>query len=90
MADSASGAPANQPRQRSGGERHGLGLAETKHPEEDRPMRVQPIGRRRTDLAGNDGAVKRGQLVETHERGKFQAGPGGRGDGSHVGAVALN
>jgi hypothetical protein len=74
----------------AGGERHGPGLAETKHPEEDRPVRVQPISRRRTDLAGNDGAVERGQLVEAHERGKFQAGLGGRGDGSHVGAAALN
>ena len=53
-------------------------------------MRVQPIGRRRTDLAGNDGVVERGQLVEAHERRKFQPGLGGRGDGSQVGAAALN
>jgi len=66
------------------------GLAETKHPEEDRPMRVQPISRRRADLAGNDRAVERRQLVEAHERGNFQPGHGGRGVGSHVGAAALN
>lgn len=71
-------------------ELYGPGLAETKHAEEDRPVRVQPIGRRRTDLAGNDGAIERRQLVEAHERRNVQAGPGGRGDGSHVGTAALN
>ena len=65
-------------------------MAETKHAEEDRPVRVQPIGRRRAELAGNDRAVERGQLVEAHQRGNFQASPAGHGDGSHVGTAALN
>jgi hypothetical protein len=49
---------------------------------------VQPIGRRRTDLAGKDRTVKRGQLVEPHERRDFQAGPGSRGNGNHIGTAA--
>src|ERR1700733_6665113 len=59
---------------------HGLGLVETKHAEENSPVPVQPIGRRRADLAGNDRAVERGQLVEAHQRGNFQPSPAGRGD----------
>jgi hypothetical protein len=73
-----------------GRELHSLGLAETKYAEENSPVRVQPIRRRRADLAGNDRAVERGQLVEAHQRGSFQASRAGHGDGSHVGAAALN
>jgi hypothetical protein len=29
----------------------------------------------RADLAGNDRAVERGQFVEAHQRGNFQASP---------------
>jgi hypothetical protein len=39
-------------------------VAETKHTEEDHPVRMQPIRRRRADLAGNDGPIERGQLVD--------------------------
>ena len=51
-----------------GSELRGLRLAETKHAEEDRPVCVQPVDRRRTDLAGNDRTIERGQLIEAHDR----------------------
>lgn len=71
-------------------ELHSLVLAEAKHAEEDSPVRLQPIGRRRSDPAGDHGTVERGQLVEAHGRGNLQAGACRRGDGGNVWAAALN
>ena len=44
----------------------------------------------RRQVAANDRAIERGQLVEPHERGDFQAGHGSRGNVSHIGTAALN
>ena len=65
-------------------------LAETEYTEENQDMRVQPIGRRRNDLLGNDRPVKHGQLIGPHERANVQAGPGSAWNGSHIGTAALN
>ena len=67
-----------------------LRLVETEHTEKDRPVRVQPVGRCRTDPARDDRAIERSELVEAHQRGNLQAGLSRRADGCHVGAAALN
>lgn len=58
--------------------------AQAEYPEESSAMQVEPGGWGITKLAGDDGRIEGGELVEAHNGRHFQASAGARLNCRHV------